>query len=142
MVSNNSQVKVGIGVLVFKDGKILLGKRKGSHGAGEYGGPGGRLEFGESIEDCIKREVKEEVGIEVKNIKFLCVSNIKKYKDKHYVDIGVTADWSLGEPKIMEPDKCEGWDWYDLKALPEPLFAAEYNYLEALKSGKNFFEDR
>ena len=49
-VNNVERPKVGVGVMVFKDGKILLAKRKGSHGAGEYAFPGGHLEFGESFE--------------------------------------------------------------------------------------------
>lgn len=83
MLSDKPQVKVGIGILVFKEGKglpagrqALLCKRKGSHGAGEYGGPGGHLEFGESFIDCARRECREETGIEIKNIRFLCLSNI------------------------------------------------------------------
>lgn len=135
-----SAIKVGIGILVFKNGKILLAKRKGSHGSGEFGGPGGHLEFGESFEKCAKRECKEEAGIEIKNIKFLCLSNIKKYDSKHYVDIGLIADWKTGEPKVMEPEKAESWDWYDLEKLPKPLFCAEEFYFEALKTGKNFFD--
>ncbi|MEK6841001.1 MAG: DNA mismatch repair protein MutT, partial [Nanoarchaeota archaeon] len=39
--TSNNQVKVGVGVMIFKNGKILLSKRKGSHGAGEYAFPGG-----------------------------------------------------------------------------------------------------
>lgn len=137
----NPQVRVGVGVMVFKDGKILLGKRKGSHGAGEYAGLGGHLEFGESIEECIKREAREEAGIEVGNIKFLCLSSLKKYHDKHYIDIGMTAEVISGIPKIMEPEKCESWGWYDLENIPRPLFAAEENYLLALNSRKNFFDE-
>ncbi len=49
--------RVGIGVMVMKDGKVLLGKRKGSHGAGEYAWPGGHMEYMESFEDVAKREV-------------------------------------------------------------------------------------
>lgn len=141
MVSkNNPQVKVGIGILVFQDGKVLLTKRKGSHGAGEYGGPGGHLEFGESFSECAKRECLEEAGIEIKNIKFLCLSNIKKYDSKHYVDIGLIADLKSGEVRVLEPEKAERWDWYSLDKLPKPLFAAEEFYLKALKTGKNFFD--
>ncbi|MBI3309134.1 MAG: NUDIX domain-containing protein [Candidatus Melainabacteria bacterium] len=136
-----SQIKVGIGILVFKNGKVLLCKRKGSHGAGEYGGPGGHLEFGESINDCAKRECKEECGVEIKNIRFLCLSNIKKYDGKHYIDIGLVAEWKKGEPKVLEPEKAENWNWYSLNKLPKPLFAAEELYLKALKTGKNFFDE-
>lgn len=132
--------KVGIGMLVLRDGKVLLGKRKGAHGEGEYAGLGGHLEFGESIEDCARREAMEEAGIEIKNIRLLCISNIKKYQDKHYIDIGLAVDWAGSEPKVMEKDRNEGWNWYDLDNLPSPLFACEPNYFEALKTGKNFFD--
>lgn len=140
MASKNPQIKVGIGIFVLRNGKLLLSKRKGSHGAGEYGGPGGHLEFRESIEECARRECKEEAGIEIKNIRFLCLSNIKQYNGKHYVDIGLMADCGSGEPKTLEPQKCEGWKWYSLNKLPGPLFAAEKFYIEALKTGRNFFD--
>lgn len=139
MTSNNSQVKVGISVLVFKGRKVLLGKRKGSHGEGEYASPGGHLEFGETIFDCARRECLEEAGIKIKNIKFLRLSNLRKY-GKHYVDIGLIAEWESGKVKVMEPHKLEEWSWYDLDRLPKPLFAAlEYSF-EALKTGRNFFD--
>lgn len=139
-MAGKKRPKVGVGVLVLKDGKVLLGKRKGAHGAGHYGGLGGHLEFWESIEECAKRECMEEAGIEITNIKFLTLSNIKKYGGKHYIDVGVVAEWKSGEPKILEPKKCAGWGWYDLNSLPKPLFAALENYIEAYKSGKNFFD--
>lgn len=130
--------KVGIGVLIFKDNKVLLQKRKGAHGAGSYCGPGGHLEHAESFEDCIRRETKEEAGIEIDNIKFLCLTNFKDHLPKHYVDIGLVADYKSGEPQVLEPDKCEGWDWYDLDNLPSPLFGVVGNYIEAYRGGSNF----
>ncbi len=135
------QIKVGIGVLVFKDKQILLAKRKGSHGAGEYAFPGGHLEFGESFVECAKRECREEAGIEIKNIRFVRLANLKKYAGKHYVDIGLAADWKSGKPKVLEPHKLERWKWYDPERLPTPLFGTIESYFEALKSGKNFFDE-
>ncbi len=44
--------QVGVGVLILRDGKVLLGRRKGSHGAGCWSAPGGHLEFGEAVEDA------------------------------------------------------------------------------------------
>lgn len=131
--------RVGIGVLIFKDGKVLLGPRKGAHGQGEYAAPGGHLHFMESPEECARREIREETGLEVENIRFLCLSNLMKYDGKHYIDIGMVADWKSGEPKVMEPDKCEFWDWYDLDNLPSPLFGSEPNYFKTLKSAGNMF---
>lgn len=137
-----NQTKVGVGVLVLKDNKILLKRRKGSHGAGEYeDAGGGHLDYMESFEECARREIREEVGIEIKNIKFLCVSNIRKYTPKHYVDIGFVADWASGEAKIMEPDKCDHIDWYDLNNLPEPLSEWLKFYLEAYKNKINCFDN-
>lgn len=134
------KLKVGIGIMILKEGKVLLGKRKGSHGAGEYAWPGGHLEFGESFEACVKREAMEEAGVKITNIRFLRLMNLKGYANKHYVDIGLMADWEDGEPKIMEPDKCEGWAWYDVDNLPKPLFGPVPTYIEAYKTGKNYFD--
>ncbi len=132
--------KVGIGVMILKDGKVLLGKRMGSHGAGQYAFPGGHLEYMESFENCAKRETTEETGIEIGNIRLLRLMNLKAYAPKHYVDVGLIADWKSGEPRIMEPEKCEGWGWYDIDNLPAPLFSTIETYIEAYKGGNNYFD--
>jgi 8-oxo-dGTP diphosphatase len=132
--------KVGIGILILKEGKILFGKRKGSHGEGEYAFPGGHLEYLESFEDCVKREIAEECGIEVKNIRFQLLANLIKYAPKHYVHIGMLADWESGEPKVLEPDKCESWAWYNIESLPEPMFEACKIAIQAYKENKNYFD--
>jgi 8-oxo-dGTP diphosphatase len=78
--------KVGIGLLLIKDNRmLLLDKRKAAQGAGEYGGPGGHLELLELFEDCVVRELAEKVGINinVKNVRFLYVTNLRKYAPKH-----------------------------------------------------------
>jgi 8-oxo-dGTP diphosphatase len=125
---------VGICVLVMKEGKILLGKRKGSHGANEYASPGGHLEHMESFDDCARREVMEETGLEIGPIRFLRVMNIRDYAPKHYIDVAFAAEWRSGEPIAREPDKIEGWAWYDLESLPSPLFRTMPTALEALTS--------
>lgn len=135
--------KVGVGLLLVKGNKILLGKRKNAHGDGEYAGFGGHLEGLESFEDGVAREVAEEGGSDIKinNLRFLCVTNLRKYAPKHYIDVGMTAEWSAGEPQIMEPDKIESWDWYDMDNLPSPLFGVIENYVKAYKSGVTYFND-
>ena len=50
------------------------------------------------------------------------------------------AHWMSGEPKIMEPDKCDGWDWYDMDNLPSPLFGTIESYIEAYKTGRNYWD--
>jgi len=116
------ETAVGVGVMLLKEGKVLLGKRKGSHGAGEYAFPGGHLEYMESFEQCAMREVREECGLEIYDLKFLYVANLTKYAPKHYVHIGFVANWQQGEPQVLEPDKTESWGWYELDELPLPIF--------------------
>lgn len=132
--------KVGIGVMILREGKVLLGKRMASHGSGEYAFPGGHLEHGESFEECARRETKEEAGIEIQNIRFLVLANLLHYKPKHYVHIGFIADWKSGEPKVMEPGKLEDWAWYDIGNLPEPLFEACAISFESYRNNKNYYD--
>ena len=64
-MSERELPKVGVGVIVVRDGKVLLGKRRGAHGEGSWSFPGGHLEFNELLEICAKREAKEETGLEI-----------------------------------------------------------------------------
>ena len=123
--------KIGVGVIVIKENKVLLGKRKGSHGEGSWCFPGGHLEFNESLENCAKREVLEETGIEIKNIRFETITNdIFKDEEKHYITIFMLSEYDSGEVKVMEPEKCEKWDWFEWNNLPEPLFLPIQNLLK------------
>src|SRR3989344_3833634 len=132
--------KIGVGVMILKDGKILLGKRKGSHGDGEYAFPGGHLEYMESFDECAKRETKDECGIETENIRFQFAANVRKYPPNHYLHIGLIAYRKSGEPLILEPEKCDGWDWYDLNNLPGHLFEFCVLAFECFRTGQNYFD--
>jgi 8-oxo-dGTP diphosphatase len=124
--------KVGVGVIVIKDGKILLGKRKNAHGEGAWCYPGGHLEYGESWEECSRREVMEEAGIQIKNLRFGTATNdIFENEQKHYITICMVADFASGEVRVMEPHKCEEWRWVEWDKLPQPLFLPTINQLKA-----------
>lgn len=128
---------VGVGVYIFnKEHQVLLGKRKSSHGEGEYAAPGGHLEFGEAFEDAVKKEVEEETGLSVEKIELFNVDNNLRYvktNNKHYVTLSFLAKSLGGEPKVMEPEKCESWNYYSLNKLPSPLSEFAQNSLEKLK---------
>lgn len=128
----NNRPKVGIGVVVVKDNKVLFGKRKNAHGDGAWCYPGGHLEYGESWEECSHREVMEETGIKIKNLRFGAITNdIFKSEKKHYITICMIADFDSGEVKVMEPHKCERWEWFEWDKLPSPLFLPITNQLKA-----------
>ena len=123
--------KIGVGVIVRKDGKVLVGKRIGAHGEGSWSFPGGHLEFGESVEGCASRETLEETGIKIKNIKKAVFTNdLFKEKNKHYITLYVVSDYDSGEVSLMEPDKFEKWDWFNWNDLPKPLFIPIENLLK------------
>ncbi|MBI5404911.1 MAG: NUDIX domain-containing protein [Candidatus Kerfeldbacteria bacterium] len=140
MATDIHRVRVGVGVLVRNGNQVLLGKRKGSHGAGEWAFPGGHLEYLEGFTECAKREVREETGLEITNIRFLFLANVDAYKPKHYVHIHLTADVSGGTLELKEPEKCEGWEWFDLDQIPEPRFTFVNLTIESLKTGRTFFD--
>eukprot|EP00548_Thalassiothrix_antarctica_P001572 CAMPEP_0194131894 /NCGR_PEP_ID=MMETSP0152-20130528/2523_1 /TAXON_ID=1049557 /ORGANISM="Thalassiothrix antarctica, Strain L6-D1" /LENGTH=163 /DNA_ID=CAMNT_0038826783 /DNA_START=45 /DNA_END=536 /DNA_ORIENTATION=- len=123
------EVRVGTSVFIRDpedSTKVFCGIRKGSHGAGSLALPGGHLEMMESWEDCAKREVKEEMDLEIDNLKLAHVTNdIMLNEQKHYVTIFLMGEISLKsnnkKPINMEPLKCEGWNSYSWNELREIL---------------------
>jgi NAD+ diphosphatase len=99
---------------VFKDNKILL-----SHYAA-FGGNmrtiiAGFVEPGETLEECIKREILEEVGIQVKNIKYF---GSQPWPFPNSLMIGFTAEYESGEISVDRTEISEA-GWYDVNSLPE-----------------------
>ena len=98
------RVQVGVGVFVKRKGKILVGKRKGSHGAGTWALPGGHLEPGESFEACCKREVLEETGLIINNISPVVFTNdIFRDEGLHYITLFFEGEYQSGEAIVAEP---------------------------------------
>jgi len=116
--------RVGVGVLLLRDGRVLLGERRGAHGAGTWALPGGHLEFGESPASTATRELAEETGLVARQLQPGPYTS-DMIEGRHYITlfVQVTAE---GEPQRLEPDKCSGWSWWPWAALqsapPGPLF--------------------
>ena len=138
MSSKESRPLVGVGVIIIRDGKILLAERKGSHGENTWASAGGHLEFGETLEECAKRETFEEFGIHLQRMTFLCVSNIVAY-DRHYIDVEFLGDLGIQIPKIQEQDSFANLQWFSLSELPRPLFEPVRIAIDSLLTGQSYY---
>ena len=128
---NKERPLVGVGVIVRREDKVLLGKRINAHGEGTWQFPGGHLEYFENIFDCAKRETREEVGIEITNLQIATFTNdFFRKEQKHYVTLFVLSDYSQGKVRVCEPEKCEKWEWFSWSELPSSLFIPIQNLLE------------
>ena len=108
---------------MLRDGLVLLGRRRGSHGAGTWSAPGGRLEFGEQIEACAARELQEETSLTASSFELGPYSNdIFADVQAQYLTVFVVARGIRGVPVNVEPHKCEGWAWFKWGDWPSPLF--------------------
>lgn len=132
--------RVGIGVMIQnKEGEILLGLRKGSHGAGEWSFPGGHLEMGETVFETAKRETKEETGLDINKFELISVADEMRYLEsdgKHYLNVGVKGLYEGGEPIVMETDKCEQWKWFNIDDLPTNIFESTELIINNFRSNK------
>ena len=119
-------IGVSAGAMIFnKEGKVLLCKRS-QHAKNERGCwevPGGAVEFGETLQHAIKREMKEELDIDIELIEQLPAANHIIPSDKqHWVPSTFLA--RIGgekQPRIMEPHKCDAIGWFSMNKLPKPL---------------------
>jgi len=144
----NRKVGVGVGVMIFSDEKILLGKRHEDNnvsksimgGEGSWTMPGGKLEYGESFEEAAIRETQEECGIILNNIKVMCVNNDKSEKSQ-FVTLGLFSDDFTGKEKVMEPDKITEWKWFSLDNLPEKLYLPTRKMIQNYRQNKYYIED-
>lgn len=116
--------QVGVGVVVRRGDRILLGQRTGSHGAGQWALPGGKLDPGEHPLDCARRELAEEAGVRAHRFRALPFFSNDLFPDfdRHFITLYVICDHLSGEPQLLEPDKCLGWSWEPWNAPPQPIF--------------------
>ncbi|KAM3566036.1 hypothetical protein ARSEF4850_001006 [Beauveria asiatica] len=121
MATEAPNPRVGVAaVIVNNRGQVLLGKRKGSHGAGTWQFPGGHLEHGEGLLECAVREADEETGLSLQGIKIATQTNdIFKAEGKHYITLFAKCVMNDPDavPQLREPNKCEGWVWWDWERL-------------------------
>lgn len=130
-------VRVGVGAVVFNaEGEVFLAQR--GHAASNERGcwefPGGRVEFGERLQDAICREFVEEYGMQIEIEQLLhVVDHILADEGQHWVSPTYIAHHVGGEPTIHEADKCAAIGWFALDALPMPLSVVSQADIVALQ---------
>ena len=124
--------------LVFRDGKLLITKRpEGSHLAGLWEFPGGKREANETIERCLHRELKEELGIEVALGQAL-ESVTHKYSVMTVQITFFLARLAKGEPRAIE---CAGLEWVKRENLAKFQFPpADQRLISRLVDDPSFWE--
>lgn len=122
--------RVWVWVIVRRNWKILVWKRKNAHGEWTWWFPWWHLEMFEKVDDCAIRETLEETWLEVSNIQIWPYTNDFIDENKHYITLFVICDSENWEAIVTEPDKVEYWEWFERDNLPKPLFTPICNLIE------------
>jgi ADP-ribose pyrophosphatase YjhB (NUDIX family) len=137
-------VGVGVGAFIVKEGKLLLLKRKKPPEKGCWMVPGGKVEKGQTLENALKQEVKQELGVECEVLGLLCVvDHILPEEKTHFVAPTFMVKLH-GKPSIQEKDKHSDLKWFSLDQLPAELAKvnkpAVKEYLGLLENREDFYE--
>ena len=129
------RTSVGVGVIIERNETVLLQHRTGAHGEGTWSCPGGHIDFGETLEECARRETWEEVGLEVGAVTFHAITNdLFPDEKKHDITVWVRAEYIGGEPVVRSAREVTDVGWFPWNQLPEPLFTP----LKNLTEGKGY----
>lgn len=123
--------KIGVGVYIVHQGKVLMMQRKSSHGEGTWCPPGGHLEHAEHWFECAAREAMEEVGIAILQPRLFAVTNDIFDSGKHYVTLHIEAKPASASFVNKEPEKHAHISWFSWDSLPKPLFGGIESLLQS-----------
>ena len=128
-------IGIGVGVFILNEKKeLLLLLRKKAPERGTWMIPGGAVEFGEKIEDTVKREAREEIGVEVELVRHIQTGTHLITEDgheTHWVAPVFLCRIVSGTPKLLEPEKHAEMRWFPLDALPDKLSKKTASDVEA-----------
>jgi len=96
--------QIAVSASIFRDGDVLLVRRARSPGRGLYSLPGGRVEFGETLEAALEREVREETALTIGIAGFAGWREVVPGPANagHYVILSFAARWIAGEPVLND----------------------------------------
>ena len=135
--------KSSVYVIIKREGKILLQRRKGTKfWCGFLGLPAGHIDIDENPYQAMRRELKEELGIDTTEEQLINPTVVQRNctdDEKQYYDVYFELNGSYVEPKIMEPNKCSKLVWADENNLPKDMITYEKEALAKRKEGIKFY---
>jgi 8-oxo-dGTP diphosphatase len=134
---------VAVHLLLIREEKVLLVRRfQTGWQDGTYGVLAGHIDGNETIRAAMIREAKEEGGIDIKpeDLRVSHAMHRLAENKKEYIDFFLTTEKWEGEPRIMEPDKCDDLQWFPLGSLPENMVSYVRSGLEQFLSHATFSE--
>ena len=144
---NNSKAHlrhVVINVIIKRKNKILLGKRGTYNGKpivefGKWGLIGGYLDRDETFIECVKREVREETGWEIKNFHLFFINDTpdRPMEDKQNVYLVYLADAVKQNPEFKSNEESSDLQWFTLNKLPSKEQTA-FDYADCLNLYKKY----
>lgn len=110
---------VSIDAVIIKDGKVLLIQRGVEPNKGFWGTPGGHVDWDESVEDAVRREVKEETNLDVTSMKLVGVYSDPKRHPKQVINLVHLVH--VADGALQHGDDTTDAQWFDLNHLPEQM---------------------
>ena len=141
MKPGKDYIGVGCGAFILNNSnEVLLQQRNKEPEKGYWSIPGGKLEWMETFEEAVKREIKEECDIDIKVLRLLGIcDHIVKSENQHWVSPSFLCKIEKGEPKIMELNKHLDMKWFSLDNLPEKLTITTK---DAVNSYRNYINEK
>ncbi len=104
---------VGVGAVVWKDGKVLLVRRGKPPRQGSWSLPGGRQDLAETVYQAVEREIREETGVTIRILDVAAVVDLIDHDEAgirfHYTVIDVVAEWVAGEAQAGDDAEAVAW---------------------------------
>jgi 8-oxo-dGTP diphosphatase len=119
MTIKETRPSLGVSTLVRREGAVLLVRRARPPLQGQWALPGGHVERGERLAEAAAREVREETGVSVTNLRHIDFAEIV-LADSHHVVVVFAGDWRAGEPNARD-DAAEARFVPDAEAASLPL---------------------
>ena len=132
-------IKLGaIALIKNEEGKILMLYRKKEPAKNLWAIPGGKVEMYERLEDTVKREMKEELNVDVEIIRFLCnIEDINEEKELHWIMPVYEVKIINGTPKNMEENSHKEMKWFDLDEIPSNISFMTKKVIEKIETMNN-----